>query len=83
MTASADLRPHGRIVRSVQVMADIGGPGVGTLVIGAGDQIVHQLTAQPQLDLGEVSQMGQFQGKRGARVGENLVDGALVLRRRD
>ncbi|MFI6085473.1 hypothetical protein ACIBBB_31685 [Streptomyces sp. NPDC051217] len=48
----------------MQVMADGRCPGVGALVVRTGEQIVHQFSAQPQLDLGDVPQVGQLQGQR-------------------
>lgn len=58
------------VVRSVQVVADGLGPGVRAAVVGAGEQVVHEFPAQPQLGLRQTAAVGQFQRQCRARVFE-------------
>jgi hypothetical protein len=55
--------------QAAQVVAGSGGPGVAALVVGAVEQVVDQVAAQPQLGLGNAfelnrSRSGDLHGKR-------------------
>jgi len=55
-------------VRRSQVVVQCFGTQVGTLVIGAGEQVLHQFPADPQLGVGQSAQPGQLDGEDGGAV---------------
>ena len=59
---------HRHLVRQPEVVAQRLGPLVGALVIGAGEQVLHQLAADPQLGVGHPAQPGQLDREHGRAV---------------
>ena len=55
-------------MRQAQVVAQRLGPLVGALVVGAGEQVLHELAADPQLGVGHPAQPGQLDGEHGGAV---------------
>ena len=62
--AVGDLQ-HGHLVRRSQVVVQRLRPLVGTVVIGAGQQVLHELAADPELGVGQPAQPGQLHGQDG------------------
>ena len=66
-------------VRALQVVAQRAGPGERALLVGAGEQLVDQVAAQPQLALGQAAHPGQLHRQHRGAVLERhqlLVAGA-------
>jgi hypothetical protein len=75
---------HRHLVRPAQVIPERLGPPVRALVVGAGQQVVHQLAADPQLGVGHAAQPGQLHGQHGGAVLQrHHVGGARAVSRVD
>ena len=61
-------RHHGDLMRRPQVVVQRLGALVGALVVGAGEQILDELAADPQLGVGQPAQPGQLNGQHGGAV---------------
>ncbi len=59
---------HRHLVRPPQVVPERLGAQAGALVVGAGQQVVHQLAADPQFGVGQPAQPGQLDGEDGGAV---------------
>ena len=64
-------------VRAAQVVVKRLGPGQRALIIGPGQQVMHQIAAQPQFGVGDAAQPGQFHGQHGRAVFQGHQVGAV------
>ena len=66
-------------VRAAQVVVERLRPRLRALVVGAGQQVVHQVAAQPQLGVGDAAQPGQLHRQHGRAVLQRHQVGAVGL----
>ena len=71
---------HHHPVRAAQVVIKCLRPGQRALVVGPGQQVMHEVPAQPQFGVGDAAQPGQLHRQHGRAVLEGHQVGVVRLR---
>ena len=64
-------------VRAAQIVAKGPGTGQRTLIIGPGQEVMHEIAAQPQFGVSDAAQPGQLHGQHGRAVFQGHQVGAV------